>query len=421
MSALVASALAISENWEHDLRLADLLVEPLSSLHPGDAVDVVAIGKAAVEMANAAFEQLGARLRRTLVIADQAATAAGPNDRVVLVGEHPRPGTKSRRAGAELLRFLDDAPPDGTTVFLLSGGASSLCVVPQPALLISDPSEIFDAALRHGCDITVLNTVRAAVSAIAGGLVLRRVRTPRSSSLILVDNVISGAPWVASGLTYDVDLAESDVRAALAAMELDGTPVGERALLAAAHGAEARRQRPLTDHHNVVVAEPSTMLAAAAGVARERGFRVISLGGVIHGDVEDVVQEYLAALRAADASGPVCVLGAGEVTVTVRGGGLGGRCQEFACVMVEKLRQWPTDVAVVARASDGRDFLEGTAGAWVDRGTWARGRSRGVAWEDALARHDSHTALGAIHQLLPGHHTGWNLCDLYVACASAGE
>ncbi len=380
----------------------------------GATVDVVALGKAAREMAAAADAWLGERRRRRLVVAD----AAGSDEPDVLVGEHPVPGPASLAAGAALVEFLD-APTDAeATLFLVSGGASSLCARPMPPLALEDLAGLWDAALAAGADITTLNQLRAATSAVAGGAVLRHVRTAISRSLILVDNVISGAPWVASGLTYEFDPGESSFEALLVAVGLADTELGAR-LREAARAREAlMRARVTSEHRNLVLADPATLLAHAVASARRLGYRVVDRGSRVHGDVADVAREWGEVLGRELAAGDrVCVVGVGEVTVRVRGHGRGGRCQEFAWTMAEILATLGRDVVFAARASDGRDFEEGVAGAWVDASTTARARSLGVDWAVVAADNDSYSGLAALGQLLAGGHTGWNLCDVYLAVA----
>jgi glycerate-2-kinase len=69
----------------------------------------------------------------------------------------------------------------------------------------------------------------------------------------------------------------------------------------------------------------------------------------------------------------------------------------------------------VARASDGRDYLTGVAGAWVDQSTVNRATLRGFDWTEIVTRNDSFRALDGLGQIIEGGPTGWNLCDLYVA------
>jgi glycerate-2-kinase len=69
----------------------------------------------------------------------------------------------------------------------------------------------------------------------------------------------------------------------------------------------------------------------------------------------------------------------------------------------------------VARASDGRDFVEGVAGAWVDSYTSRDAAQLGIDDEEISRANDTFTALSAMDRVLIGSSTGWNLCDLYLA------
>ena len=72
------------------------------------------------------------------------------------------------------------------------------------------------------------------------------------------------------------------------------------------------------------------------------------------------------------------------------------------------------DAIAVARATDGRDFVKGIAGGWVDETTLRRARARGVEWSSVVENSDSYTALADLGQLIAGGRTGWNLCDVYL-------
>jgi glycerate 2-kinase len=418
-SMLTSDALAIGSKWLSELSLANLTKDRLASsglLEDGVRVDVVAIGKASREMAGAIEELLGDRVLRQLVVCDKASASLAPLASTVLIGEHPVPGEGSRNAGMALVAFLDEETHADCTLFLLSGGASSLCVLPEAPLMLGDLRGVWDAALATGADITTLNKIRASSSQIAGGGVVRRVRTPRSQSFVLVDNVISGAEWVASGMTYDYAPTRDDVMGLLGQIGLTDTPLGQRLLDAYRRRAQSLARTSFSNHENAILAEPAMMLDVAVDEARRRGYRVVNMGAHVHGDAVTVSEDWTRELERAQSSGDsVAVLGVGEVTIKVRGSGRGGRCQELAWLMTRGLAGLARDAAFVARASDGRDFVEGVGGAWADRSSEQRARELGIDWASIAQANDSYTALREIGQLLDGGHTGWNLCDLYVA------
>jgi glycerate-2-kinase len=413
----VDDARAVSERWLTELSLERLTRARLSERALGDGgVNVVAIGKASREMSDAVDAVLGARVQRRIIVCDESSASRDAVSRDVVVGEHPIPGEGSWRAGESVVSFFEESTTATCTLFLLSGGASSLCVAPVPPLTLEDLRGVWDAALAAGIDITTLNKLRASTSAIAGGGVLRHVNTASSCSLILVDNVISGAEWVASGLTFDYEPTTEEVTGLLDQAALSGTELGGR-LLKAHERRERLMDAPLTSRHeNAVLAEPSMMLDHALDEARRRGYRIVNMGSRVHGDVESVVAHWRNVMRRAlDDDASTAFVGVGEVTVRVEGVGTGGRCQEFAWLMAVVLAELGREGVFAARASDGRDFVRGVGGAWVESSTTQRAVAAGIEWSDVAQRHDTYPALQTLGQLIEGGHTGWNLCDVYVA------
>jgi hydroxypyruvate reductase len=394
------------------MNLESLIEQRLADVLSDDGpIDVVAIGKASREMAAATQDLLGPRVQRQIVVSDLGEEVVAAND-TVIVGEHPVPGANSLRAGVAVLSFLESPDHAESAIFLLSGGASSLCVVPAAPLTADDLSEVWREALRAGVDITSLNQIRASTSLIGGGALLRRVRAKESVSLILVDNVVSGAQWVASAMTYDYEPTPREVEDLWSTIAVDET-LRSKMRVAFAQRRQLMEQELVTEHRNVVLAEPSAMLEWALAEAARRGYQCVDMGARVVGDVDAVASEWGHALRTA---GPrSVVLGVGEVTVRVDGPGEGGRCQEFAWRIAKELANEARDAVFLGRSSDGRDNVLGVAGAWVSSATWKRIGERGFNWDDVARNHDTYPALAALGQLVEGAHTGWNLCDIYVA------
>ncbi len=408
-------ARAIATRWREEMDLGELTSALLAeSGLRGTSVDLVAIGKASREMSAAVVDVLGTKVQRRITVCDESSAHRGATTSDVVVGDHPVPGQRSLRAGQAVLTFLDEPSDADATLFLVSGGASSLCVVPASPLSLGDLHAVWDAVLQSGADITTLNMIRAATSEIAGGAVLRHVGTGRSASFILVDNVVSGAQWVASALTYDFQPSDDEMIDLWDAIGLADVALRSR-LLEALRTRDALMSAPTrAGHENVVLGEPAMMLGFAVLDAHHLGYQVIDMGASITGDVKKVAAEWATTIDAAP-EGPVALIGVGEVTVKVSGEGVGGRGQEFAWLMADVLARSGRKGTFVAQASDGRDYVAGVAGAWVDDATLARAIALGIDWADVARSHDTYPALRALGQLIDGEHTGWNLCDIYVA------
>ena len=110
---------------------------------------------------------------------------------------------------------------------------------------------------------------------------------------------------------------------------------------------------------------------------------------------------------------PQVLIAVGEVTVTVRGHGKGGRCQELAAALIPEIAGLP-GCAVTCAATDGRDCLEGVGGALVDGETAAVAQAMGLRVEDYLQANDTHALHRRLGTLLEMGPTGTNVCDIIV-------
>ena len=113
-----------------------------------------------------------------------------------------------------------------------------------------------------------------------------------------------------------------------------------------------------------------------------------------------------------------CLLAGGETTVTVRGGGHGGRNQEMAAAAAVALAGFPVEASFASLATDGIDGRSDAAGGVVGRGTLAHAETLGLARPEVfLDENDSRAFLGPLGSLILTGPTGTNVMDLTVLLA----
>jgi glycerate 2-kinase len=334
-------------------------------------------------------------------------------------GAHPLPDDTSAAAGhaARVLLAGAGLTQDDMVVVCVSGGASAMAGEPISPLTVGDLREATSRFLRSGLDVTAINTVRQAVTHLGGGGLASATWPARCWGLVLVDNVQVGVSAVGSGPTFS---PLGDVFAARAIVERVSMPASLRQTLLAGIEAGARRIPRLGRTESIVIAGPGTALRGAVAAARAREYEVHVLSDVLQGEVRKVAKTLGAVCRHhAEAGRRVCVLAAGEVTVSIPEGcaGRGGRCQEFAWLMAPEIAGVP-GAEFAAVASDGCDFLRGVGGARVTADTSRHLREAGVDWLAHLEAHDTFCPLKEVGALLEGRTTGTNVCDLYVFIAS---
>ena len=116
------------------------------------------------------------------------------------------------------------------------------------------------------------------------------------------------------------------------------------------------------------------------------------------------------ALRDEPFKKPVILLSGGETTVTVRGGGRGGRNTEFLLSFANAVRGI-AGVYALAADTDGIDGSESNAGAFADGSTYDRIREAGIDPLACLAGNDAYSAFEAVDDLLVTGPTRTNVND----------
>ena len=117
-------SLRVGPRVREAMRLAGEVVEIQGELFPiprARPIRVVSVGKAAIEMAHAAAEQLpGARFRGIVVAPGDPASRRPEFE--YFRGGHPYPDDGSWRAAEAVVQFLRGCTRDDLVLFLISGG-----------------------------------------------------------------------------------------------------------------------------------------------------------------------------------------------------------------------------------------------------------------------------------------------------------
>ncbi|MGC7101415.1 DUF4147 domain-containing protein [Amycolatopsis lurida] len=395
-------------------RVGETVREPAISalVECAERVFVLCVGKSGAALMKGIKGNICRPVDRTMVVGAAGYPRAEAD--FAAVGDHPFPGLRSARAAAGLRAFLGECEftADDLVLVGVSGGATAMLADPVPPLGHGDLHAVSAELLGSGIDVTEANSLRRALSRLHAGGLLDHLRPARAVGLVVSDNVQIGDAGVASGLTFPgpVDL---DRAADVAGRCLRDPGLRHRVLAALATAPGVRGRGACVSNFHVTGGDAA--VEAMARHAADAGFDVVSLGGRVQGPVTEVAERFARLLTAGRAR-PALVVGAGEVTVELRGDGQGGRCQELAWRVGLALDGLP-GTGFAAVASDGVDFLPRSSGAWVDGGSVARAAAAGIAVEAALAVNDTypaHAALGQIIRHAPGR---TNVCDLYVGFA----
>lgn len=322
----------------------------------------VAVGKAAQAMARAVQRRWPEK--PGLVISPYPPGCPAPGVEF-WVSSHPWLDGRALAAGRRLLEFLGETAEP--VLFLISGGSSALVEVLLPGDTPERAFERWREWYASGLAIDEMNDLRACHSAIKGGRLLDFC--PAGSHSLILCDVLQGARWVGSGLTY---------------------------------------ASPPSDLHRLeVLADGGTLRQSCARALEVAGYQVKILP-----DLTGTVGQVIEVLSNLAPRPGEAFLACSEATLAVPQGtaGQGGRCQHLVLGLVEWLQKKP--YLVVAASSDGRDGPTPALGACADGETWGQARRADLDPAQYLLRHDSYgffSALGCSWEVGPSEN---NLNDI---------
>ena len=382
----------------------------------------IGAGKASGAMAAAVERQFGSRLEGGLVVVNDGQT--GKTKRIrLLEARHPVPDHRSERAAKRMVRLLESLSKRDLVVMVLSGGASSLLAAPAAGLTLKEKQLTTRVLLRSGATIQEINTVRKHLSGIKGG------RLAGATTATVIALVLSDVPGDDPGTIGSGPMAPDPSTFADAKRVLDMVgvrnripPAVRRHVNRGVQGRVPETPKPgealfsRIQHH--VIGNNHAVIQRMAERAKALGIRSLIMTTTLSGEAREIGKLFAEFAREMHVSGnpikpPACLLAGGELTVTVKGKGLGGRAQEFALAAAHSLQGVPR-VFVIGFGTDGTDGPTEAAGAVVDGGTISRAREKGVSHEAALRENDSYRFFYRTSGHVITGPTGTNVNDVYM-------
>ena len=372
---------------------------------PGRVV-LVAAGKAAWQMAKAAYDCMGDRINAGVVVTKYDHVMGPIGNFTCCEAGHPVPDENSFAGTQKALDLVADLHPTDTVLFLLSGGGSALFekpLVPGPVL-----QDITNQLLACGADIIEINTIRKRLSAVKGGRFAECCAPAHVFSIVLSDILGDPLDMIASGPAVP-----------------DSSTCGQAVAIAEKYGLkltdEARdlltRETPkhLTNVTTQINGSVRELCVAAANVARELGYEPITLTDQLVCQAKEAGSFLASVLKTHAGCGKkLAFIAGGETVVQLTGHGKGGRNQELALAAAVGIDGIP-GAAVFSVGSDGTDGPTDAAGGYVDHQTASELKAQGISIYNVLQDNDAYHALQKTGGLIITGPTGTNVNDVAVA------
>lgn len=369
---------------------------------------VIGAGKAAGKMALA----LEAILPPENMLGAVNAHESEQTKRVIVTqAAHPLPDEQGIKGVRKMLALLNGLTRDDLVICVVSGGGSALLPDPAQGITLEDLRKMTQMMLLCGAETYELQYVRKHCSTLKGGQLAMHCLPAKVISLILSD-VVNQKDVCAAGPT---DPDASTFKDALGVLKKYGLlkkapkSISEH-LRKGDAGKIPETPKPgdprFRNVENVVIADYRTALDAMAVQARLLGYAPNIRKDPLLGESQiaaKMLEKDLSKIRSGQSS-----VFCSETTIKVSGKGKGGRNQEIIARLIPFLIK---NLGVLASVdSDGRDFLDGVAGAIAD--------SESAKKADKIAPYLKTSNTYALHKKLGGliewKPSGTNVGDLGV-------
>lgn len=366
---------------------------------------VVAAGKAAWQMAKAAYDNLKEKITAGVVCTKYDHVKGEIPKIRCFEGGHPIPDTNSFKGTQAAIEMVENLNKEDTVLFLLSGGGSALFEKP-----LTDETELADITgqlLACGADIIEMNTIRKRLSAVKGGKFARICEPARIYSIVLSDILGDPLDMIASGPAYpDSSTSEEAIKI----VRKYGLKLSKQAndLL------QIETPKELGNVETQVTGSVRNLCKAAKSACEQLGYNAQILTDQLDCQAKEA-GFFLSAIAKShqDTSISQAFIAGGETVVQLVGKGKGGRNQEVALAAAIGISGL-TDTAVFSVGSDGTDGPTDAAGGYSDNHTKEILTSKGLDIFQVLQHNDAYHALEQAKGLIITGATGTNVNDVAV-------
>ncbi|MBQ4158375.1 MAG: glycerate kinase [Clostridia bacterium] len=375
-------------------------------------VVLVSAGKAAWQMAKAAWDEMEDAIDAGVVVTKYGHSMGAIGPFQIFEAGHPVPDENSFLAAQAAIDLVSDLTENDTVLFLLSGGGSAL--FEKPLVDGETLKDITSQLLASGADIVEINTIRKRLSMVKGGRFAEICAPAKVFSVVLSDILGDPLDMIASGPAYpDASTSEDAVRIS---KKYDlKMPDAARALL------KTETPKSLDNIETHITGSVRELCRAAQSACVSLGYETVILTDELCCEAREAGSFLASILKThRDTDRNLAFIAGGETVVHLKGTGKGGRNQELALSAAEAL-DGHKNMAVFSVGSDGTDGPTDAAGGYADGDTRMAIEKAGFSVFDMLKNNDAYTALKAADGLIFTGPTGTNVNDLAVALVRAAS
>ena len=339
---------------------------------------------------------------------------------------HPIPDENGLNGAKSMIALIEKATNKDLIICLISGGGSALISLPNEGISLNDKKETNKLLLAVGASIKEINTIRKHLSAIKGGNLAKKIYETSGAkviSLIISDVVGDNLDIIASGPTVPDPTTYKESYKILEKYNLiEKVPVNVLNVINSGLKNESL-ENPKNNHmcfrnvHNYLIGTVSVAIQEIELFLEKQNILVDYFSNAIVGEAKDFgIDLYRIISEKIKSSGNknLALIGTGELTVTLKGKGIGGRNQEMLLSFLDFIKNKKVSYKFLILAAN-LDGIEGNSkamGAIADNFTRKRIIQEKIDTKTFLDNNDSNSFFKALNCELVTGYTGINVNDI---------
>ena len=349
---------------------------------------------------------------------------------------HPIPDESGLRGTNLMYNHIENTTQDDLIILLLSGGGSALLPLPDDSLTLQDLKDTNSLLLASGASIHEINTVRKHLSNFKGGKLAKKVYDSSKAtiiSLIISDVVGNNLDSIASGPTIPDLTTFKDAYDVLEKYHLlENVPPSIKQLIET-RMKDSKLNIPLNQTsifknvHNFLIGSVESSVYEVSQYLEELQYNIDYFSNEISGEAAsygkrlyELLTEKLTKFAEKSDNRKLALIGTGELTVSIKGSGIGGRNQEMLLSFLNNIKDKKIDYfyLVVAVNLDGIEGNSKAMGALVDNYLLTQAIDKNMNFESYLNSNDSNHFFKKVRGEIITGATGINVNDLLLVLIS---
>jgi len=340
------------------------------------------------------------------------------------LASHPIPDENGLNGTKVMFKHIENTTKDDLIIFLLSGGGSALLPLPKETITLAELQVTNALLLASGASIHEINTVRKHLSDVKGGKFAKKVYDSSKATviaLIISDVVGNNLESIASGPTIPDLTTFKESYSVLEKYELLVKQLIQRGMNDPTINKPLDQLNYFKKIHNYLIGSVDSSVKEASDYLKGLNFAVDYFSNEIVGEAAvfgtelyDFISHKLPPYVEKSKNQKVALIGTGELTVTIKGKGIGGRNQEMLLTFLNDIKNKNIDynILIIGVNLDGIEGNSKAMGALVDNVLLTQIIKNKINLESYLKNNDSNSFFKMLNSEIITEATGINVNDL---------